>query len=264
MAYNSLSDPATTCNHLGMRNIRLQLSYDGTQYLGWQKTKMGASIEETLERTLKQVLQHPISLQAASRTDAGVHAVGQVVNFFTFREISIAKLQYSLNCLLPPDIAITSIEQAADHFHPTLDATGKEYHYHVCYGRVQLPHRRHISWHYPYPLDIQAMHEAIPLLVGERDFAAFCNVKKNSTYSHHVRYVESIELHECEDNYLRFHIEGNHFLYKMVRNLVGTIIYVGCGKILLKDLSDIVSGKDRTQSGMTAPALGLFLYRVKY
>jgi len=247
-----------------MRNIRLELAYDGTHYLGWQKTRMGPSIEEALERILKQVLQHPISLQAASRTDAGVHAEGQVVNFFTPKEIALDKLQYSLNCLLPPDIAITSAMQAEDHFHPTLDAQGKEYHYHLCYGRVQLPHRRLTSWHYPASLDVQAMQKAIPLLLGHRDFSAFCNVKKNNNYAHYTRYIESISLHLCDNDYMQFRIEGNHFLYKMVRNLVGTLVYVGCGKIALERLSDIISGGDRTQAGMTAPALGLFLYRVKY
>lgn len=247
-----------------MRNIRLGLAYEGTHYLGWQKTMMGPSIEETLERTLKQILQHPIALQAASRTDAGVHAEGQVVNFFTPKEISLDKLQYSLNCLLPPDIAITSIVQAEDNFHPTLDSKGKEYHYHLCYGRVQLPHRRHVAWHYPTSLNIQAMQEAVPLLLGQRDFSAFCNVKKNSTYAHYTRYLEAISLDICENESLRFRIEGNNFLYKMVRNLVGTLVYVGCGKIPLETLPEIVKGGDRTRAGMTAPALGLCLYRVNY
>jgi tRNA pseudouridine38-40 synthase len=247
-----------------MRNIRLDISYDGTHYLGWQKTKMGPSIEETLERTLKQILQHPISLQAASRTDAGVHARGQVTNFFTPKEISLDRLQHSLNCLLPPDIAITSISEAEDGFHPTLDAKGKEYHYHLCYGRVQLPQCRRTAWHYPTSLNIHTMREAVPLLLGHRDFSAFCNVKKNSNYTHYTRYIESISLQECDNECIQFRIEGNHFLYKMVRNLVGTLTYVGCGKIALDNVQGIVSGGDRTQAGMTAPALGLFLHCVKY
>lgn len=225
---------------------------------------MGASIEETLEQTLVRVLQHPIHLQAASRTDAGVHARGQVANFFTSRDIPADKLQHSLNCLLPKDIAILSLEQVEGTFHPTLNATSKEYRYFVCHGKVQLPQQRLYSWHYPYALDIQAMRDAIPLLLGNRDFAAFCNTKKNSSYSHYIRDLQSIEIHQLPYDTLRFDIKGNHFLYKMVRNLVGTLVYVGCGKISIDALADIVKNADRTQAGMTAPALGLFLHHIHY
>jgi tRNA pseudouridine38-40 synthase len=247
-----------------MRNIKLQLSYDGTRYLGWQKTKMGHSIEESLEKAIFQILQHEVTLQAASRTDAGVHAAGQVVNFFTSKDISLNKLKHSLNCVLPKDIAVNTIEEVSISFHPTLNSIGKEYHYHICFDHVQLPMQRHYSWHYPYQLDISKMKQSIPILMGEHDFSAFCNVKKNSSHSHYLRRLESIGIFELPQNCLRFEIRGNNFLYKMVRNLVGTFICVGCGKIALEDVKKILSSQDRKKAGFTAPSHGLFLQQVFY
>lgn len=248
-----------------MANIKLMVAYDGTRFLGWQKTKMGPSIEDSLERVLTRILQHDITLQAASRTDAGVHAKGQVVNFFTGKVIpSLQRLLISMNCLLPKDIAVIDIEQVADDFHPTLDCKQKEYHYFVCYGAAQLPHHRFFSWHYPHALDIDAMQRAAQHLVGEHDFATFCNFKKNSSYDHTIRYVHEIAVTSLPDHRLHFRIIGNNFLYKMVRNLVGTMVYVGCGKIKEEAVAGILSSGDRTLAGVTAPALGLCLHRVYY
>lgn len=246
------------------RNIKLKLAYDGTAYLGWQKTKMGPSIEGTIESLLSQVLQHPIYLQAASRTDAGVHAVGQVANFFTPKDMPLEKLKYSLNCMLPKDIAINDLEEVPESFHPTLECKSKEYHYHLCYGRIQLPHERHYAWHYPRKLAIETIKETIPLLIGERDFSAFCNTRISNAYAHYRRCLESIEVYELPHECLRFEICGNNFLYKMVRNLVGTLAFVGSGKINREKIVDILSSLDRTQAGMTAPAHGLCLFQVNY
>lgn len=248
-----------------MRNIRLKVAYDGTHYLGWQKTKMGPSIEESLQGTLKQLLRQDVVLQAASRTDAGVHARGQVVNFCIENgAFDLRKLMHGLNCLLPKDIAIMDIDEAPESFHPTLDCSGKEYHYSVCSSAAQMPHRRFYSWHFPRSLNIGTMRRAAGLLSGEHDFSAFCNFKKNSTYTHYIRCVHEIELIEAEEQQLLFIIRGNNFLYKMVRNLVGTLLYVGCGKISEGSIPAILEGKDRTQSGVTAPPHGLCLYSVSY
>jgi tRNA pseudouridine38-40 synthase len=148
------------------KNLKLLLSYDGTSYLGWQKTAMGPSIEEELEKALSQILQHPVALQAASRTDAGVHAEGQVVNFFTEKEI----LQKSINGVLPKDISVLKLEEAHEAFHPTIDCRGKEYHYFVCTGNTQLPFHRRFSWHFNFPLEVEKMKKAAALLVGKHDF----------------------------------------------------------------------------------------------
>lgn len=247
-----------------MRNIKLLLAYDGTRYLGWQKTNMGPSIEGTIESALTMVLQHPIYLQAASRTDAGVHASGQVANFFTSKDIPLEKLKYSLNCMLPRDIAINVLEEAPDSFHPTLACKSKEYHYQLCYGRIQMPHHRWYAWHYPRKLDINAIRQTVPLLIGERDFSSFCNTSLSNTYAHYRRCLQSIEVYELPHEGLRFEIRGNNFLYKMVRNLVGTLAFVGSGKIQRGEVEDILLSEDRTKAGMTAPAHGLCLYRVNY
>lgn len=248
-----------------MRNIKLIIAYDGTHYFGWQKTKMGPSVEGTLEQVLSKILQRPVTLQAASRTDAGVHADGQVVNFLTTDNVfPLEKLKAALNGLLPKDIVVLKAEDAATDFHPTLHAISKEYRYTVCYNQTQMPHRRYYSWHYPYPLDTDLIKQAIPLLVGQRDFSAFCNARKNSAYSDYVRRLRAITLNELPDNCLQFEIYGDSFLYKMVRNLVGTLVYVGCGKILVEDVKKIIASADRTKAGITAPAHGLFLHRIEY
>lgn len=248
-----------------MANIKLKVAYDGTHYLGWQKTKMGPSIEEILENVLSQILQEELALQAASRTDAGVHAKGQIVNFIATKEIpSLQRLLVSLNCLLPKDIAVLDIEQAADDFHPTLDCISKEYHYWVCYGTAQLPHHRFYSWHYPHQLNIDAMQRTAKQLVGEHDFSTFCNFKKNSSYDHTIRRVQEITVTELPEQRVHFRIVGNNFLYKMVRNLVGTLVYVGRGKIQEESIPGILLSGDRTQAGVTAPAHGLCLHHVFY
>lgn len=246
-------------------NLKLTIAYYGGDFLGWQKTPTGPSIEAALEEVLEQILQEKISLQAASRTDAGVHATGQVVNFFTEKGyLDLDKLLISLNQLLPKTIAVLSVSKALETFHPTLDCIGKEYHYDICIGKVQMPQQRLYSWHVPYTLDLQAMREAASHFVGEHDFSAFCNFKKNSQYTSYIRCISTIEIEEFEPQKLRYKVVGNHFLYKMVRNIVGTLVYVGRGKISVKEIPDILSGKDRTLAGVTAPAHGLTLARVQY
>lgn len=241
------------------------ITYDGTNFLGWQKTKMGPSIEGTLETVLEKILQHPVVLQAASRTDAGVHANGQVVNFLSDKsDLSPEKLKFSLNCLLPKDIVVLSTEHVPNDFHPTLDCINKEYHYSLCHGRIQLPNRRLYSWHYPHTLNIEDMREAIQQLIGERDFTSFCNVRKDVTYADHMRNLQSIEIVEEAGDYLCFKLTGTNFLYKMVRNLVGTLVYISCGKISVGNLRSIIDGRDRTLAGITAPAHGLFLHNVQF
>lgn len=246
-------------------NIKLTVAYDGTAFLGWQKTSMGPSIEESLQRVLEQILQEPIVLQAASRTDAGVHAEGQIVNFFTHKAIPcMTRLQIGINSLLPPDIAVLAAEHAALDFHPTLDCKRKEYRYSVCYGTAQMPQKRLYSWHYPHLLDVISMRDASQALIGEHDFSAFCNFKKNHTYTDYVRKIDRIDILELPEQRLSIHVQGNNFLYKMVRNLIGTLIYVGAGKISIEAIPEILTSHDRPQAGMTAPAHGLTLHRIWY
>ncbi|MBA3816015.1 MAG: tRNA pseudouridine(38-40) synthase TruA [Parachlamydiaceae bacterium] len=248
-----------------MRNIRLKIAYDGANYLGWQKTDAGPSIESTFENIFFKILQEYVYIQAASRTDAGVHARGQVINIrLPKARPSLIQLRMSLACLLPNDLAVLELSEAAENFHPTLDCISKEYHYSVCHGISQMPQLRFYSWHYAYPLDICKMKEAAKHLVGEHDFSTFCNFKSSAQYDNFIRNVKSIDIIDVGEQQIRFKVIGNNFLYKMVRNLVGTLVYVGCGKIPLESIPDILAKKDRTRAGVTAPAHGLCLYQVNY
>jgi tRNA pseudouridine38-40 synthase len=246
-----------------MPNIKLVLAYFGSSFMGWQKTNMGPSIEEALEQALQQILQDKVKLQAASRTDAGVHAEGQVVNFLMKEPRCLSRLRYSLNGLLPKEISVLSAEEMPETFHPTLDSFQKEYWYHLCYAAVQMPFFRQTSWHFPYSLDLDLMREEAKYLIGTHDFSAFCNERQLWDRSP-ICTIEKIELVSLPKERLQFIIVGDHFLYKMVRNIVGTFAYVGCGKLARGALPEILSSKDRKQAGMTAPAHGLVLKRVIY
>jgi len=248
-----------------MINIKLGVAYDGRKYLGWQKTRMGPSIEERMQKTIERMVQHPIYLQAASRTDAGVHASEQIVNFLTTKEdLNLSQFMIGLNRLLPTDITILSASTMHLSFHPTLDATGKEYRYYICTGPVQLPYHRYYSWHVYHPLDIDEMQKAMPLLVGTHNFMAFCNVKNSAQYTDYNRTIEKLEFIELERGRLCFRLCGNHFLYRMARNIVGTLVDVGKGRIPLQEIPKILERGKRHAAGLSAPAHGLFLHRVNY
>lgn len=244
-------------------NVKLLIAYDGTGYLGWQKTKMGASVESSLQLVLEKILQQPIRLQAASRTDAGVHAEGQTVNFMIDRPIDCLKLRCSLNCLLPRDIIILEATEEDEGFHPTLDVVLKEYHYLVCFNFAQRPRERLHAWHFPHSLAVNAMRLAASSIVGTHDFAAFCNLKSEG-YDNTTRHVAAIDIEELPEKSLRIVVKGANFLYKMVRNIVGTLVYVGCGRLSPDSIPRILNGLDRTQAGVTAPAHGLTLHKVYY
>lgn len=247
-----------------MKNIKLTLAYDGTAFLGWQKTAMGPSIEESLEKALKQILQEKTPLQAASRTDAGVHAEGQTVNFFTNKDfISLSKLQKGLNALLSNSITILRAEEADISFHPTLDNLGKEYHYFLCNTPYQQPKHRFFSWHVPIALDILKMKQGAELLLGTHDFSAFCN-ERSLMDRDPVCTLHSIDIAHLEQGRICIKVRGNRFLFRMVRNIVGTLVYLGQEKISLTDLDKALKSLKRANAGVTAPALGLHLIEVFY
>lgn len=244
-----------------MKNIRLLIAYDGAPFFGWQKTAMGPSIEETLQDVLEQILQEPVKLQAASRTDRGVHAEGQVVNFMTEKD---PPLTISLNRLLPGSIKVLDVKVMPPTFHPTLDAKKKLYTYSICFGPTQLPVNRHYSWHIPDQLNLEQMRYAADYLIGEHDFSAFCNMHSNLNYPHKRRTIESIEWTSLGSHRLMLAIRGNHFLYKMARTLVGTLVYVGRGKLAADAIPEILASKKRVQAGITAPAHGLTLKKIYF
>lgn len=244
-------------------NLKLTIAYDGEAYFGWQKTKTGPSIQETLESILSQILQEKIVVNGASRTDRGVHALGQVAHFKTSKHPNLSRLLHSLNQLLPKDIVVTAIESVPPDFHATLSARSKIYIYHVTTEPYLLPHLRKTTWHVPYPLNDTLMKEACKMLTGSKNFKALTNQKKKETYTDHTREITSFTFTK-EGNHYLFTVKGNHFMYKMVRNLMGLVVAVGLQKIPLEDLEKILHSKDRTQAGVTAPAHGLFLKEVVY
>ncbi|MCB1085263.1 MAG: tRNA pseudouridine(38-40) synthase TruA [Chlamydiia bacterium] len=243
-------------------NIKLVVAYDGTDFFGWQASIDGETIEAALQRVLEKIYQHPIALQAASRTDRGVHAARQVVNYKTEKELDLDRLLISLNQLLPETIRVLEAKKVEERFHPTLDAQGKIYHYHLCTGGVQSPFRRHFSWHIHTPLDLSLMREGASHFLGTRDFASLTNAQEprpNET----VRTLRRLDIFEVEGG-IRFEVEGDNFLYKMVRNLVGTLVYLGQGKLTLEEVRSLLKRQDRTYAGVTAPARGLTLFQVIY
>jgi tRNA pseudouridine38-40 synthase len=245
-------------------NYKLVLSYDGTSFFGWQKTSTGMSIEEALEKALLQLLQEEkISLQAASRTDRGVHAEGQVVNFVTEKALDLRSFHKGMNALLPKEISVKTVEVEEPSFHPTLGCTAKEYHYFLCNSPVQLPFHRHFSWHVSTQLDLEEMQKAALFFLGQKDFSAFCN-ERSEWDRESVCEIFEVSITPLEENRLRISVVGDHFLYKMVRNIVGTLVYIGMGKLSSDSLPQIFESKDRTQAGVTAPAHGLTLKKVFY
>ncbi len=247
-----------------MKNIKCTLKYDGTGYFGWQTAAEGPTIEKVLTELLRQVLQEPLTLQAASRTDAGVHAEGQVINFFTEQEaLDLQRLQRSLNRMLPKTIQITQMEEAHESFHPTLNAIGKEYHYHIALPNAHSPFNRHYSWYLFTPLDRQKVRDAMELFKGTHDFTTFCNISESPSSNTECT-ITRFDLIEKEEGTISLEICGDHFLYKMARNLVGTVIYVGLGKMSLEDAKELLQAKDRKRAAVTAPAHALFLKKVNY
>ncbi len=240
------------------RNVKLILAYRGCPYLGWQETGVGPTIEGELQKAVERLVRHPVQLQAASRTDAGVHAEGQVVNFRTENDVPLWKLFQALNNLLPREIRVVDVTEAEEHFHPTLDANAKHYRYRIAH--TPLPHWRHLAWHCPN-LDWQAIEETAQLLVGTHDFAAFCNQRKDLRYTSTVRTLYRVSIVPWEGG-SAIDIIGNNFLYKMVRNLVGTLVAIGRSEPI--DLAGLLQGGERTDAGVTAPAHGLSLSKIYY
>jgi tRNA pseudouridine38-40 synthase len=245
-----------------MRTIKLTIEYDGTNYLGWQVQAKGPTVQGTIEARLKQLTGESISLAASGRTDAGVHALGQVAHFQTDSRMDAATFQKALNSLLPDDIAIKKAEEAAFPFHARRDCRSKVYMYYILNRPVRSVFQRGHSWHIAQPLDMGAMRKASRILVGEHDFSAFRSVGTPTRTA--VRQVVRAEWKKHRDGLLSFEIEAGGFLKQMVRAIVGTLAEVGRGKITPGSFKQILDSKDRAKAGPTAPGRGLFLKEVNY
>lgn len=242
-----------------MKNIKITLSYDGTNYFGWQKTKFGPSIEEEIEKAFFILFKEKFQLQVASRTDKNVHAKKQIANFFIDKEIDLEFLKYKLNCLLPKDIRILNLENVALDFHPTLNCIKKHYQYNICHLPFQYPHKRFYSWHIHHILDLTKMNEAKKIFIGKHNFLAFSNRHEENP----VREIYEINIMK-ENDQISINVIGNSFLYKMMRNIVGSLVEVGKGKLSISDLKKILDSHQRKKPFVTAPAHGLFLFDLFY
>jgi tRNA pseudouridine38-40 synthase len=245
-----------------VRHIRLVVEYDGSQLHGWQRQDNAPTVQQHLEEALAKLLTHEVQVTGASRTDAGVHARGQVASFRTEREIPLHGVRRGLNSLLPAAIAVRDAAEVADDFHPRFSATSKHYRYTILMRNERSPRYRDHAWHHPEALDVSAMHDAARALIGEHDFSAFraagCTAKTT------MRRVDSIALTRLQLQLLEIDIRGNAFLRQMVRIIVGTLAEVGAGKRAPTQVAEILASKDRTKAGITAPAHGLELIEVRY
>lgn len=245
-----------------MPRIQLILEYEGTQYVGWQTQRNGPSIHDRVLRALTELLGEEVVLLAAGRTDSGVHAVGQVVCFDTAKDLPLKAYWMGLNKLLPPDIAVVAASQVGQEFDPRRDATGKLYRYCISNRRTPSPFRRRTHWEIFQPLDVQAMAQACPVLLGRHDFSAFR--ASDCQAAHAIRELRALSVEGQSGAEISIHIEGTAFLKHMARNIVGSLVEIGKGRRDARWLQGVLESKDRTLCGPTAPAQGLTLVEVFY
>jgi len=245
-----------------VRNIKLTIEYDGTAYHGWQIQPGLRTIQGVIKEQIAQITQGEVNLIGAGRTDAGVHALGQVANFQTESAIDLTALQRGLNSLLPADIVVKGVEEVEEGFHARFSAHSKVYEYHILNQPYPSALRRHYAWFIPHDLDLPSMKKCGKLLIGSHDFSSFRASGDESRHS--IREIIRLEIEQREDNLIVIVIEANAFLREMVRSIVGTLVDVGRGKTSFAEFKEIFAAHDRRQAGMTAPAQGLFLVEVKY
>ena len=252
-----------------MRNLKLEIEYDGTNYAGWQVQNSKKTIQSVIEKTLQRILQEKVHLIVSGRTDSGTHALAQVANFKTKSKIPPDKLRLALNSWLPADIAISKAEEKALDFHSRFDAKSKIYRYSILNRPHPSPLQRKAVYFYRHPLNIGLMRKESKALLGRHDFSSFC--ASGAGFRNKVRVIKKITIKEI--NYplsairypfIAIDIEADGFLYNMVRNIAGTLIEIGRGRFKPGDLKRILLARDRKAAGPTLPARGLCLMKVKY
>lgn len=242
-------------------NIKLTVEYDGTNYHGWQFQANGNSVQAVLERAISTFLRTPTRVIGSGRTDAGVHALGQVVSFSTDQQLTAHRIRRALNALTPGDVTVKDVEIVADSFDARRDARSRVYEYHILNRPTRSPFLVRRAWHVHQPLHVEAMRAAIPCLLGEQDFSSFRAAGCDA--AHAIRYIFRTEL-EQRGELLVYSIEATAFLRHMVRNIVGTLVEVGQGLRTAESFHQLLAHRDRNQAGDTAPAHGLYLVAVKY
>lgn len=244
-----------------MKRVKLTVAYDGTEYHGWQIQNNGITIESELNRCLSELLGEQIQVIGASRTDAGVHALGNVAVFDTECRMSAEKISYALNQRLPEDIRIQRSEEVAPDWHPRRCESRKTYEYRIYRGEFPMPVKRLYSYFTYHPLDVDSMRRAAAFLEGEHDFRSFCQT--GAQVESTVRTLYSVEIEE-QGAELVIRVCGNGFLYNMVRIIAGTLIEVGRGRRRPEDMTAVLQAADRSAAGPTAPAHGLTLVKYEF
>ncbi len=262
-----------------MRNLRLIMSYDGTDFHGWQRQPDAPTVQECLESAIERILGEKVQVYGSGRTDAGVHALNQVANFRTGCKIPCENLLKALNNTLQPTVRVKDVREAPLRFHARYDVRSKTYRYRILQAPVASPFVNRFVWHYPFPLDSSRMAQAAKLFEGEHDFSSFAaadgtageersattSVSRGSAEATMTRTVfTSRILRRTRTCMLIYEVTGSGFLHHMVRNIVGTLVEVGRGKLEPADITRILQAHDRTLAGPTAPAQGLCLVRVEY
>lgn len=250
-----------------MGRYAIKIQYDGTRYVGYQVQPNGPSIQAELDRALgliaKLAADQNLATVAAGRTDAGVHALGQVVHFDFPFQIQPPHLLKAMNSILPKDIQVCDCRQVGDDFHARYDAVGKFYRYRVDTQPYPDPFKRLYTTHHPYAYSLGAIQEGLSVLQGEHDFTSFCSTKTDKTNK--VRRIDQILAYEDQDNKeLIFDFKGNGFLYNMIRIIVGTALQIGDGLKPVAEMQRLLQVKDREEAGPTAPAQGLYMMEVYY
>ena len=243
-----------------MRNIKLVIEYDGSNFSGWQIQPNDRTVQREIEKALKLVTKEEVKLIGSGRTDSGVHARGQVANFLTSSKIPGDRFKYALNSILSKDISIVESLEVPKEFHSRYDALSKKYRYIIYNSNRRSALLRNYSYYVPYELDFNLMEKSIKKFEGEHDFVGFMST--NSNIKNTVRKIESIDIKKNKDM-IYIDVVGNGFLYNMVRIIVGTMVDIGRGNIK-NDISYILESKNRDLAGHTAPAQGLYLEWVKY
>lgn len=245
-----------------MKRIKLTVAYDGTNYHGWQVQPNAVTIEGKLNEAISELTKESIQVIGASRTDAGVHALGNVAVFDTESRIPGEKFSYALNQRLPNDIVIQQSQEVDKDFHPRYCTCEKTYEYVILNRKFPLPEYRNTAFFYYGDLDIKAMQEATKAFLGEHDFAGFCSAGAQVKTT--VRTIYELTVEKKDNDMICIRVRGNGFLYNMVRIIAGTLLEVGKGNIEAKSLENRIAAADRSQAGPTAPARGLKLIRIQY
>lgn len=244
-----------------LRNIKLTIEYDGTNYCGWQIQKNAKAVQEVITEAIAKITGHKITLCGASRTDSGVHAKGQIANFRTHSRMTPYQFIKALNSNLPNDIAIRAVKEVSKSFNSMYDAKSKDYRYTILNSPIPTALDRNFYYFVPYKISISRMKKALKYLVGRHDFRAFAT--RSSAKENCIRKIYSIKI-TTKNDYIYIDIKGNGFLYNMVRTIVGTLLLIAQGKIKPEDIRAIIESRERKKAGPTAPAKGLCLLRVNY